>query len=341
MARLLPALIASTALLPAAAHAQSTAPAPADRVTGTSPADIVVTAQRHEQRLQDVPLSVSAIAGSEIRARGVTDLKDLEYSVPSLSTFEYGVGQQVVQLRGIATTSGSSTVGLYLDETPLGLDTQGNPLNVRLYDMERVEVLRGPQATLYGQGSMGGTIRYIPAAPQLDRVSGSFDGEFSSTKGGGDNGKAVAVLNQPIVKDVVGVRLVAGYERIGGYIDNVVTGEKDINSANIYTVRGTLLAKPTDRLSLSLMGDFQESRQASQDFGIDYKTKANFRQPLNDRYGLFQAKASYDLDFAELSASGIHHAPQRVRVRRIDQIRGDRGNLRAADRTDRPADHSA
>lgn len=304
MTRRLFTLLASTALLPAAAQAQSgTQPAVADDASST---DIIVTAQRYEQRLQDVPLSISAIGGDELAARGATDLKDLQYSVPGLSSFEYGLSRQFVQLRGVATTIGSSTVGLYLDETPLGLDTQGDPLNVRLYDMARVEVLRGPQATLYGQGSMGGTIRYIPAAPKLDTVEASFEGEYSSTRHGESNYRAVGVINLPIATDKLGLRLVAGYERIGGFIDNAVSGEKNVNSADVYTVRGTLLARPSDRLSLSLMGVYQKSQQDSQDFGVGYQTNALFPQPINDRYTLIQGKASQDLDFAELSVSASY-----------------------------------
>ena len=296
-------LMASSAMKQATVFAQTAEEEATNAASAVKPTDIIVTAQRYEQRLQDVPLSISVIGADELSARGTTDLKDLQYSVPGLSTFEYGVGRQFVQLRGIATTIGSSTVGMYLDETPLGLDTQGDPINVRLYDMERIEVLRGPQATLYGQGSMGGTIRYIPAAPRLDAVGGSFQGEYSSTRFGDSNYKAVGVLNLPIATDKLGVRVVAGYERIGGFIDNVVTGESDVNSADIYTVRGTLLARPSDRLSLSLMGLYQKSRQRNQDFGVDYQTTALLPQPIHDRYTLLQAKASYDLDFAELSAS--------------------------------------
>lgn len=298
-------LMAGTAIVPLAAHAQTAAKRERDPRAG-APDEIIVTAQRFEQRVQDVPLSISAIGTAEIAARGTTDLKDLQYSVPGLSTLEYGLSRQFVQLRGLATTIGSSTVGLYLDETPLGLDTQGDPINVRLFDMERVEVLRGPQATLYGQGSMGGTIRYIPAAPRLDAVGGSFDGELSTTRYGDNNARAVGVVNLPIVTDRLGVRVVAGYERIGGYIDNVTTGEKNVNSADVYTVRGTLLAKPSERLSVSLMGVYQEIRQKNQDFGVNYQTTARVPQPINDRYSLFQAKASYDLDFADLNASASY-----------------------------------
>ncbi|RYD45513.1 MAG: hypothetical protein EOP63_01150 [Sphingomonadales bacterium] len=299
-------LMASSAMIPVTAFAQTTRDEFTDTPSAVESTDIIVTAQRYEQRLQDVPLSISVIGADELSVRGTTDLKDLQYSVPGLSTFEYGVGRQFVQLRGIATTIGSSTVGMYLDETPLGLDTQGDPINVRLYDMERIEVLRGPQATLYGQGSMGGTIRYLPAAPRLDAISGSFQGESSSTRFGDSNYKAVGVLNLPIATDKLGARVVAGYERIGGFIDNVVTGESDVNSADIYTVRGILLARPSERLSLSLMGLYQKSTQRNQDFGVDYQTTALLPQPIHDRYTLLQAKASYDLDFAELSGSASY-----------------------------------
>ncbi len=300
------ALMASTALFPVAAYAQ----VDAENGTGDHSTeqlnDIIVTAQRYEQRLQDVPLSVSVAGAKELQARGASDLKDLQYSVPGLSIFELGVGRQQTQLRGISTSIGSSTVGVYLDETPLALDTQGDAFNVRLLDLERVEVLRGPQATLYGQGSMGGTIRYIPAAPRLDALSGSVDGEYSFTRDGASNARAVGVLNLPLSTDTLGLSLVAGYERIGGYIDNVASGAKNTNSADIYTVRANLLARPTDRLTLSLLGLYQESKLASQDLGIDRKTTTPIDQPIRDRYTLIQGKASYDLDFAELSGSASY-----------------------------------
>ncbi|WP_084758173.1 TonB-dependent receptor [Sphingopyxis macrogoltabida] len=302
MTRWIAALMAGTAMLPVAAHAQDTAGGAAES-TDSLPGDIIVTAQRYKQRLQDVPLSVSAVSGDELAARGTTDLKDLQYSVPGFSTYETGAGRSTVQLRGIATTIGSSTVGVYFDETPLALDSISDGFNVRMLDLERVEVLRGPQATLYGQGSMGGTIRYIPAAPRLDAVSGSFNGEYSTTRYGADNYKAVGVLNLPLTTDVAAIRLVAGYERIGGFIDNVATGENNVNSADIYTVRGSFLLQPNDRFSLSLLGLYQKIDQDNQDNGINYRTSAVLPSPLRDRYTLVQGKIGYDLDFAELTTS--------------------------------------
>lgn len=305
MTKWITAMMAGVAQLPIAAYAQT---APSSE-TGDSPApsaDIIVTAQRYEQRLQDVPLSISVIGSEELAARAQTDLKDLQYSVPGFSTFQYGIGRQFLQMRGISNTIGSTTIGLYLDETPVSSDLQGDAFSIRLLDMDRIEVLRGPQATLYGQGSMGGTIRYIPAAPNLVTTSGSVEGEYSSTEGGGANYKAVSVLNLPLSLDKAGLRLVGGYERVGGFIDSAVTGEKNINSADIYTFRGSLLLKPTERLSLSLIGLYQKSQQDNQDYGVDRKTSAMIDTPVKDHYTFIQGKTAYDLDFAELSASGSY-----------------------------------
>mgnify|MGYP003576229665 CR=1 FL=1 len=299
------ALMASAAWLPAAVQAQE-APGGAEDAGETRPGDIIVTAQRYEQRLQDVPLSISAIGAEELQKRGVTSLADLQYSIPGLSIYEFGTGKQAIQIRGISTSIGSTTVATYYDETPLSLDTTGDAFMVRAIDLERVEVLRGPQATLYGNGSMGGTIRYIPAAPKLDAVSGSVSTEYNETRHGGAGYRTIGMVNVPLATDVAGVRLAAAYERTGGFIDNAATGEKDINRTDIYTVRGSLLVQPTDALSISLMGLYQKSDQPSQDIGIDNQTVMAAPSPLRDRYTLIQGKLGYDLGFAELSASGSY-----------------------------------
>jgi iron complex outermembrane recepter protein len=307
MAKWMIALMAGAAQLPGAAYAQA-APATGD---GTDiagrPTDIVVTAQRYQQRLQDVPLSVSVIGAKELAARASTALSDLQYSVPGLSLFEYGPGKSVIQMRGIATTNGASTVGIYLDETPLTTDLQGDSIPVRLVDMERVEVLRGPQATLYGEGSMGGTIRYIPAAPRFDAIGGSVDAELNRTKDGATGYKVTAVANLPL-SDVAAVRLVGNYERAGGFIDAVNTGRKNINDTDQYMVRGILRAQPSDALGLSLLLLHQKVTQDNQDFGIDRQTASTLLQYNRDRMTLIQGKFDNDVGFATLegSASYIH-----------------------------------
>ncbi len=298
-------LLAGAALHPAMALAQGE-PVGQTQDSPASGSDIVVTAQRFEQRLQDVPLSVTAVSNEELLARNVSTLSDMEYAIPGLSTVEYGPGLQFVQIRGVSNSLGAPTVGVYLDEMPVTFDTQGSALDLRLIDMERVEVLRGPQATLYGEGSMGGTIHYVTASPDLGRIGGSAETEISGTRDGGGNFKAVAVLNLPVVTDRLGIRLAGGYEDIGGYIDSANTGQRNINDGKVKTIRAKILAKPTDRLRVSLLALHQESDQDNQNFGVDRRTSAVVPTFNVDNYDLFEGELGYDFGGVNLTASAGH-----------------------------------
>jgi iron complex outermembrane receptor protein len=262
--------------------------------------EIVVTAQKREQRLQDVPMSITAVTGEDLQRRGATGLMDLQYSVPGLSAIEYGPGQERVQIRGVSNSLGLPTVGRYLDEMPINTDLQGLALDLRFLDMARVEVLRGPQGTLYGEGSMGGTIRYITANPDLSAFGAEVEAQVGQVTDGGTSGRASAVLNLPLVKDRVGLRLVAGYEKQAGWVDNVVTGQDDVNDAEIRTVRAKLLAKLGDNVEASLLYMHQENDQAAQNFGIDRQTFSALPEYNNHRYDLVNGVVRWDLGFATL-----------------------------------------
>jgi iron complex outermembrane recepter protein len=321
MTRWVKRVLVGTALLPSVAGAQavdvsgvtsaapprSAASAPASAASsatdgGLDTQRVVVTAQRYKQFLQDVPLSMSAVSAEELQARNAQTLDELQYSIPGLSMYEYGVGQQFVQLRGVSTDIGSSTVGVYFDETPLTLVSQGNGLNVRLLDMQRVEVLRGPQATLYGESSMGGTIRYIPNEPKLSGgLSGSVEGKFSSVDSGGTGYDTTGVLNVPLVEDRLGLRLMLNHEDVAGWIDSAATGQKDVNGAEVNSFRGTLLGAPTDRVTVSLMDQYQRTDQGYQDYGFSGVTHAAVPTYARDEYNLVEGKVDVDLDFATLT----------------------------------------
>jgi iron complex outermembrane receptor protein len=269
--------------------------------------EIVVTAQKRAERLQDVPISITAVSGEELARRGSTGLMDLQYSVPGLSALEYGPGQERVQLRGISNILGLPTVGKYLDEVPINTESQGSGLDVRFLDLERVEVLRGPQGTLYGEGSMGGTIRYITTAPDLTRFGAQAEAQVGSVTDGGTSWRASAVLNLPLVKDSLGLRLVAGYEKQAGWIDNVATGQDDVNDTEIKTVRGKLLARVGENVELSLLVMHQESDQDAQNFGIDRKTTKVLPEYNNSRYDLVNGVVRWDLGWADLVNSGGYY----------------------------------
>lgn len=296
------ALSAALALTAAMFAAPSAALAATDDTT-PQVSEVVVTAQKTEQRLHDVPLSITAVTSSEIAARDVTALQDMQYSVPGLSSIHYGPGTEFVQMRGVGAISGNGVVGTFIDEMPIGTDLAGTTIDIRMYDMQRVEVLRGPQGTLYGEGSMGGTIRYITADPVLDRFAGNIEGQVGSVTDGGTSFKTDGMLNIPIVTDKVGLRLVAGYERDGGWIDSLVTGKKDINSDTIKTIRGKLLIAPTDATKLTLMVAHQEFDQENQNFGADRQTAADAYQPASGRYTLVNGVLNQDIGSLKLVQS--------------------------------------
>lgn len=297
--------IPTTTLAQGAASAQPAQVSPSDEAGEPAQGgDIIVTAQKREERLLDVPLSVRAITGAEIESRGVQSVLDLQNSVPGLVIVERGPGQEQAQLRGISASSGLPTVGLYLDEVSINSETGYAGLDVRLLDLERVEVLRGPQATLYGEGSMGGTIRYITASPDLNDFSGRVEGEIGTVKDGGTTYRGLGVVNLPVVTDTLGVRLVAGYERLGGWIDAPNTGVKDANDIGILTLRGKLLFQPTDSLTISLLGVHQEQNQDYKNEGLRNRTTASHLPTRNDDdYDLGNLVVSYDLGPATLLSS--------------------------------------
>lgn len=291
--------MATAALWPMAVAAQT---APADPSSAQLD-DVIVTAQRQEQRLQDVPVSITAVTSEELQARSVTSLSELQYSIPGLSSYDYGPGLEYIQIRGVSNSLGAPTVGIYLDEMPVTFTAQGSALDLRLIDLERIEVLRGPQATLYGEGSMGGTIRYLTRSPKLSGFNGFVEGEYSSTTDGAANTQFSGAVDVPLIEDRLGLRLVAAQENVGGYVDNATTGQADVNDVTISTIRGKLLFRPNDRLDISLLALHQESEQDNQNFGVNRRSTAGVESPNNDEYDLIQAVASYDFDGATLVAS--------------------------------------
>ena len=240
------ALLASTALA-APALAQGTdqqttgdSPAPATNATTVSApppevqeaqdgqqrdeTEIVVTAQKREENLQDVPFSIQAIGTRRLDQLNITDFADFEKQLPSVSFNTSQSGGYVIYMRGVATGgdgnhSGSlPSVGVYLDEQPV--TTIGGALDVHIYDIARIESLAGPQGTLYGASSQAGTIRIITNKPDLTSMYGRLDGELNKVAHGGVGGSLEGMINVPL-SDNMAFRAIAFYEREAGFIDNV------------------------------------------------------------------------------------------------------------------------
>lgn len=189
--------------------------------------EIVVTAQKREERLQDVPISISVLTPNEIDRRRLVSSADYLRGMPGVNQVEAGLGGQAIVIRGLTTELGLQNTGsgpmaaTYFGETPTTTSAgfTGSSVDIKLVDIERVEVLRGPQGTAFGSSAMSGVVRTIPVAPKLDRMEASATAGYSVTSGsGGDNYELRAVLNVPLVTDRVAVRALGyRYEESGFY----------------------------------------------------------------------------------------------------------------------------
>jgi iron complex outermembrane recepter protein len=282
-----------------AAGVTPTAFAAAD--SGDSLNEIVVTAQKREEVLKDVPISLVVVSADELNDRHITSLEDLPSAVPGLSYASAG-NSHYIQIRGISDIVGSnSTIGMYIDDADVTLggaaSAQINPVT---YDLERVEVLRGPQGTLYGDGSSGGTIRFITKNPQLNHFSFDADVEAMFTEDGGPSQRINAMINVPLIEGQLGIRVASTFERDGGWINEPAADQENINAQNLTNVRLKALWLPSSQLTVSGMAivnrdergmDFSDSNSPStftQVFGLTTVPKAK-----ND-YELYDLTVAYD-----------------------------------------------
>ncbi|MFZ0497716.1 MAG: TonB-dependent receptor [Steroidobacteraceae bacterium] len=321
-----PSLTAAVALAAAlnasAAHAQA-ADTSAQPQQPPTLNEIIVTATKRSQTVQATPLSITAYSGADLAAAGVTSIADVGYETPGVSERNSGPGQTEFEMRGIASSGGQSpTVGFYLDDTPLTppSDAQLGKVVVDpdLYDLQRVEILRGPQGTLYGAGSMGGTIKLITNPPDPSAFSSSVNMKVSNTEGGGLNYGGNAMLNIPLITDRVAVRLVGTDEYVDGWINRIVlspfpletnggmtrgnvTGApvlddyKDVNNERIQGMRATLLVKATDTLTIKPSVFYQKITQGGLSYadnppGTSYEAHYepyNVPEPYSDEFTLY------------------------------------------------------
>jgi len=212
--------------------------------------EVIVTAQKRAEALIDVPMSISAFTNNMLADMGAVELSDFLQAAPGVGIIDDKSGTQNIQIRGINSVYGNATVGYYLDELPFSLIGNTQVPDVRTYDLERVEVLRGPQGTLYGDGSIGGTIRILTKDPVYDayQADGEIDG--MQTNNGDSSWAAKGMLNMPFADGKAGFRLVATQEDFGGWVDNTTTGTNDQNSRDITNLRAKMGFSPVDKLDV-------------------------------------------------------------------------------------------
>jgi len=234
------------------------ADAPPKTATGLSSLeDVVVTANKRSENVQDVAASVSVQSGDILLERRQEQLSDYAAYIPGLNVSNGGkAGLASVNLRGVASVSDAASVGTYVDEVPLGSSSRyGSPsyqiLDLLPYDLDRLEVLRGPQGTLYGAGSMGGLIKYVLKNPSLTTSGGEVGADVGSVNGAGSASYSLrAVANLALVQNVLGLRISLYDKSLPGYINNSYTGGKDVNSQRQQGGRFAMLWQPSADLSV-------------------------------------------------------------------------------------------
>ena len=269
--------------------------------------EIVVTALKRSSTLQDTPIAISALTGKGLERVGADDFVDFVGSVPGLSLRDNGPGATRPIIRGIASP-GEPQVGVYFDEALVaGAPGTTNDAGLRSpelkpFDLERVEVLRGPQGTLYGGGSMGGTLRFITNKPNAEKFEGKMAIEGSTVRYGDTGFQVNGMVNIPVIKDRLAVRIVGFKRQDPGFIDNVAYGKKDINDVDTEGGRVLIRWMPADRFTATGTVYYQDQNVGG---GFHFnpsidddnpKTDALSREPYNDEQVLYNITLEYDFD---------------------------------------------
>ncbi|MEJ0038089.1 MAG: TonB-dependent receptor [Gammaproteobacteria bacterium] len=302
--------------------------------------EVVVTATKRETSLQDVPMAMQAFTSTALENMGADQVDSYYRMIPNFAVVDRGAGAKLYSIRGISTglvTQGASTVGVYIDEMPVS--AAGFQPDLRLFDIDRVEVLRGPQGTLYGEGSIGGTVRMITPRPDLTEFSGKVDASFQGTQDGGDGYKLNGMLNLPLIDGVLALRVSGLHHDLGGFIDRVaqpngvtldantllglppgtvpvlgsgpIPGRKDINDEVTSAGRASLLWKASDNFTVEASYLKQSLRADNRNTSVagvgDLSSNFVIDEPVDDDFDLGNLTLSYDLGWANLLSSTSHY----------------------------------
>jgi len=240
--------------------------------------EVVVTARFRQESAQNVGESIQAYDNQRLQDLGINSLESLAALTPGLDIQDRGPNRNEISIQGVGRsvfqqdrTLSMPTVGLYLDDIPIDIPV-GAQLDVPSFDLERVEVLRGPQGVLFGAGAEAGAVRYISRNPDLDRVDGTAEAAFTDTEGGDLGYAARAAVGIPIITDTLAVRLVATQTGDAGYIDNLADGDKHSNGYRTTTARAVVLWKPSEAFQARLLANYQYAHQNALGYISDPQT---------------------------------------------------------------------
>lgn len=346
--RITTALCTLFAVSSGAAMAQS---ASGEEASGPALGEIIVTARKQgAENVQDVPSSIQVLGEASLQQQQANGFNDYFRQVPSLAAINQGPGQTQIIMRGVTTgrithaqPQNKSTTGLYIDDIPASSGAF-NP-DMGLFDVARIEVLRGPQGTLYGAGAMSGAIRIITNEPDVRKTAALFDVTGAVVKDGGTDYSVKGMVNVPLA-DNLALRATGYYTRNAGFIDNVLTGKTDYNSDRVYGGRVALKWEPTDRLTIrgNVLYQKLESNGRPSEFAIgdpavsavaapgENTTITRDRQvvkfapdPFDDRIVIANGVVEYDFGGLELTSSTSYF--NRRYINQLDDTYRVRGKL--------------
>ena len=278
-------------------------------VDDSDPNTIIVTARLRDERAIDVPIALTAFRGEALEERGARNLADVLQEAPGVGIYDSGSGTSKITIRGISTSLGANENGFYLDDLPFtGVTVPISP-DVRTWDLDRIEVLRGPQGTLFGEGSVGGTVRILTRGADLNDWEARGSSFLSTTKDGGENYGVRGAVNLPIIPDMLAVRVAGTHERFDGWIDDPLNNRENVNDQDFDTFRVKVRFDPVERLSINgsywyYDADFRGGGATASDQGDVPLTSV---LSSRERYELFGANARYDLGFAEIFYGFAHN----------------------------------
>ena len=302
--------------------------------------EVLVTARkRGEETAQSIPTAITAIGSAQLEAMGVKDFTDFANAVPGLTFNNQGAGEKRYIIRGVFSP-GQEQVAVYYDEVPApGIqsstgDSGSQTPDLKLVDMDRIEVLKGPQGTTFGANSQTGVVRFITRKPNLTEVSATLDANAEYMQHGDPGAGANGTFNLPLIQDVLGVRFTAYYDHLGGYIDNVRLGTTDINWARTEGGRALIRYQPVEGTTIDVMAWLQnrDVGGANNYYPFDsfhvrgtgpsndgyndhipnfayfntgeYNTADFVQTPRPDKQQIYSLTLTQDLKFATLTATG-------------------------------------
>jgi outer membrane receptor protein involved in Fe transport len=332
---------------PGPAGPASSAAGESEPARGGDLEEIVVTAEKRDSTVQATPISMTALSSADLASQNIGSIQDLVGAIPGISLRTAGPGQTEYEMRGLGSSGGSvATVGFYIDETPLSASAVAlngrTVIDADLYDLNHTEILRGPQGTLYGAGSMGGTIKLATNPPKLSTLEGSAAVDASQTTGGSTNGRGSLMLNLPI-GEIAAFRFVTTDKYISGWIDRkviapgefpyptgygncgvyycnrgdvqdapVAENHTNSNLERFISSRGSLLIQPMDALSIT--GNFMYQRIDADGYN-NYQSPPgccaiyqpyDIKEPYYDSFHLWSLKIGYDMPFANLTSASSY-----------------------------------